>query len=73
MTTTLEAVYEKGTLKLSRALPLPDKAHVVVTIQSDVEPTLDSERAAWLKLSEEALRKAWDNPDDEVFNELLGR
>jgi len=24
-----------------------------------------------MKLSEEKLTKAWDNPDDDVFNELL--
>ncbi|MBI5385499.1 MAG: antitoxin family protein [Verrucomicrobia bacterium] len=71
MTTTVEAVYEKGMLKLPGVLPLPDQAHVLVTIQSELEPGLDSERAAWLKLSEETLRRTWDNPDDEVFNELL--
>lgn len=36
-------------------------------------PTADQdfERGAWLKLSEAALTKTWDNPDDDVFNELL--
>lgn len=71
MTTTLEAVYEKGTLRLPAALPLPDQAHVLVTIQTRTEPGDDRERAAWLKLSAEALAKTWENPDDEVFNELL--
>jgi predicted DNA-binding antitoxin AbrB/MazE fold protein len=71
MTTTVEAVYENGTLKLPGVLPLPEKAHVLVTIRTDTEPSLDSERVTWLKLSEETLRKTWDNPDDEVFNELL--
>ena len=32
-----------------------------------------SERAAWLKLSEQSLMKAWGNQDDDVFNELLAK
>ena len=71
MTTTVEAIYEDGVLKLSRKLPLPEKAHVRVTIDSHTLGGEDSERGAWLKLSEEALTKTWDNPDDDVFNELL--
>ena len=51
MTTTLEAVYEDGKLVLSRRLSLPEKSHVRVTIESDLE------REAWLKLSEESLTK----------------
>ena len=31
----------------------------------------DPDRDTWLKLSEEALTKAWDNEADDVFNELL--
>jgi hypothetical protein len=31
----------------------------------------DADRAAWLKLSEQSLAAAWDNPEDDVFNELL--
>ncbi len=65
MTTTIEAIYEDGKLVLPRPLSLPDKSHVRVTIESDVE------RDAWLKLSEESLTKVWDNDADDVFNELL--
>ena len=73
MTTTVEAIYENGMLKLPAPLPLPEKAHVTVTIQSQSEaaPSSDAERGAWLKLSEDSLTKTWDNPDDDVFNELL--
>jgi predicted DNA-binding antitoxin AbrB/MazE fold protein len=65
MTTTVEAIYEGGKFLLPQPLALPDKSHVRVTIESD------SEREAWLKLSESALMKTWDNADDDVFNELL--
>jgi predicted DNA-binding antitoxin AbrB/MazE fold protein len=73
MTTTVEAIYEDGVLKLPRKLPLPEKVHVKVTIDSGTAVCEDIERSAWLKLSEEALTAAWENPDDNVFNELLQR
>ena len=42
-------------------------------LQIDDPKIGDTEREAWLKLSEESLTKAWDNPDDDVFNELLAK
>ncbi len=71
MATTVEAVYEKGTLTLRSPLALPEKAHVMVTIQTEIDPNFDTERALWLRLSEKALTKTWDNPADDIFNELL--
>ena len=65
MTTTVDAIYENGKLLLSKPLSLPEKSHVRVTIESDVD------REAWLKLSEESLAKVWDDDADDVFNELL--
>ena len=65
MTMTVEAIYEQGKLLLPGPLSLPEKSHVRVTIESDLE------REAWLKLSEENLAKTWDNADDDVYNELL--
>jgi hypothetical protein len=69
--TTVEAIYENGKLVLSHPLPLQEKAHVLVTIHS--EAGADTERAAWLAAAEESLMKAWNNPDDDVFNELLSK
>ena len=68
MTTTFEAIYENGKLVLPQPLSLPEKSSVRVTIE-----TADTEREAWLKLSEASLKKVWDNADDDVFNELLAR
>ncbi len=65
MTTTVDAIYENGKLLLPRPLSLPENSHVRVTIESD------SEREAWLKLSEESLHKVWDNDADDVFSALL--
>ena len=66
MTTTVDAIYENGKLVLPRALSLPEHTHVRVTIESD-----DTEREAWLKLSEDSLTKIWDNAADDVYNDLL--
>ena len=68
MTTKVDAVYENGKLILPQPLSLPEKTHVRVTIEST-----DTEREAWLKLSEESLKKTWDNNADDVFNELLSK
>ena len=65
MITIVDAVYENGKLVLQQPLPLPEHAHVRVTVDSDLE------RAAWLELSEESLKKVWDNDADDIFNELL--
>ena len=65
MTTTVDAIYEHGKLVLRRPLSLPEKSHVRVTIETD------SEREAWMKASEESLKRVWDNDADDVYNELL--
>jgi len=67
VTTTVDAIYEEGKLVLQNPLPLPEHSHVRVTIESDTE------REAWLKLSEQSLAKVWDNANDDVFNELLSK
>jgi predicted DNA-binding antitoxin AbrB/MazE fold protein len=67
MTTRVDAIYENGKLVPTTPLSLPEKSHVRLTIETD------SECEAWLKLSEESLTKVWDNPDDDVFNELLSK
>ncbi|PYL09430.1 MAG: hypothetical protein DME33_04105 [Verrucomicrobia bacterium] len=65
MSTTIEALYDDGKLILQQPLPLPAKTRVLVTVETD------RERGAWLRVSEEGLLRAWDNSDDDVFNELL--
>jgi len=67
MTTTVEAIYEDGKLLLQQSLPLAENSRVRVTIESDAE------REEWLKLSEDNLLKTWNQPEDDVFNELLSK
>jgi len=57
-----------GKLLLPKPFSIPEKSHVRVTIESN-----DSEREAWLKLSEESLTKIWNNEADDLFNELLSQ
>ena len=64
MTTTVEAIYENGKLTLPRALPLPERTSVRVTIETS-EPGSDTERAAWLKLSETGLARAYGDNEPE--------
>ena len=61
-------MYENGKLLLPKPLSIPEKSHVRVTIESN-----DSEREAWLKLSEESLTKIRNNEADDLFNELLSQ
>ena len=68
MSMTVEAIYEHGTLVLPKPLPLPEKSHVRVTIED-----ADGERDEWLKHSAAGLLKTWDNPADDIFNELLAQ
>jgi hypothetical protein len=65
MRTTVDGVYEQGKIVLPKPLALPDKSPVRVTIECDTD------RAAWLKLSETSLLNTWDNDADDIYNELL--
>jgi predicted DNA-binding antitoxin AbrB/MazE fold protein len=73
MTTTVEAIYDNGVLRLLHPLPLKDNTQVMVRIQSKEDRGETEERQAWLRLSEESLAKAWSDPADDVFNELLDK
>ena len=63
MTTTVDAIYENGKLVLPRPLSLPEKSHVRVTIESDPER---HDAFNGLLLSESALAKDWDTPEEDA-------
>jgi predicted DNA-binding antitoxin AbrB/MazE fold protein len=71
MTATLNAIYENGKLVLLSPLPLPEKSHVRVTVETEDNGMSDAERSAWLKVSEQSLMRTWSGVEDDVFNELL--
>ena len=72
MTTTVEARYQDGKLILPNPLPIPENTLVRLTIETDGDQP-DEVRATWLRVSEESLRSVWDNPNDDVFNDLLAK
>jgi predicted DNA-binding antitoxin AbrB/MazE fold protein len=63
MTTTVDAIYEHGKLVLPRPLSLPEKSHVRVTIESDPER---DDAFNGLLLSESALAKDWNTPEEDA-------
>ena len=63
MTTTVDAIYEHGKLVLAHPLSLPEKSHVRVTIESDPER---HDTFNGLLLSESALAKDWDTPEEDA-------
>ena len=49
----------------------PAPASCNIDVMTTTRESDDAERDLWLKVSEEALLRIWDNPGDDVFSELL--
>jgi predicted DNA-binding antitoxin AbrB/MazE fold protein len=62
MTTTVEAIYEDGKLLLPKPLPLPEKSHVQVTIESPPASRVASPTEKLLDL--ERRNRIWRELDD---------
>jgi predicted DNA-binding antitoxin AbrB/MazE fold protein len=67
VTIKLEAIYENGLLRPLSPLALPEHARVRLA----VDDLNDDARAQWLEQSGRIAMAVWDNPEDDVFNELL--
>jgi len=65
MLSTIHAIVRDGKIELLEPVSLPDGAHVLVTILED------GEQAFWQQASEAALKRVWDNPEDDIYAELL--
>ncbi|MFN7565103.1 MAG: antitoxin AF2212-like protein [Prosthecobacter sp.] len=70
MTSTLNAIYEAGHLRLLQTLALPERTLVQVSVDTVAN---DSERSEWLAQGERSLSKTWNNEADDVYNELLAQ
>ncbi len=70
MTSTLNAIYEAGHLRLLQTLALPERTLVQVSVDTVAN---DSERSEWLSQGERSLSKVWNNEADDVYNELLAQ
>ena len=63
---TVWGIAEQGKIQLLDGVKIPDGVKVLVTI---VEP--DEERKFWAAVSSYSLAAIWDNPEDDVYAELL--
>ena len=64
MLNTIRAVVREGKIELLEPVVIPDGTEVLVTPLSD-------EADFWMKVSERSLSAVWDNPEDDVYGELL--
>ena len=65
MLNTVHAVVRDGKIELLEQVSLPDGAHVLVTVLTE------EEHAFWQQASESSLKHIWDNPEDDIYAELL--
>ena len=60
----IRAVVNEGRIEPLDKLDLPDGTQVLVTVLSNGDDF-------WLNASEVSLNAIWDNPEDDVYAELL--
>lgn len=65
MLRTFHAIVRDGKIELLEPAPLPEGAHLLVTVLTE------DEQAFWRSASEPALKRNWDNPEDDVYAGLL--
>jgi len=62
----IRAIVNEGRIEPIDKLDVPDGTKVLVTI-------LARDDDFWLKASEQSLSAIWDNPEDDVYAQLLER
>ena len=65
MLNTVRAVVREGRIELLEPLDLPEGAAVLVT------PLVEEESLFWTGVCHVALDAMWDNPEDDVYAQLL--
>ncbi|MBI2503232.1 MAG: antitoxin family protein [Candidatus Latescibacteria bacterium] len=65
MFSTVWAVVREGKIEPLEHVDLPEGSKVLVTLLSD------EERQFWVQASRASLDAIWDNPEDEVYAQLL--
>jgi hypothetical protein len=68
MRNAARAVVHEGKIELVDQIELPEGARLLVTLVADDE---EEDRAFWLAASQSSLDAIWDNPDDDVYEQLL--
>jgi hypothetical protein len=69
MLSAVWGVVRDGKVETLQPSCLPEGARVLLTVMHDE----DEDVIFWRRLSEESLKKIWDNPEDDVYAELLKR
>jgi hypothetical protein len=64
--TTVWAIVRNGKIELTESIPLAEGAKVLVTLLPE-----EDEAVFWERASEESLADVWDNPEDDVYAQLL--
>jgi hypothetical protein len=65
MLSTIRAVVRDGKIELLEPVSLPNGAHLLVTILTE------DDQGFWQQASESSLKQVWDNPEDDIYAELL--
>jgi predicted DNA-binding antitoxin AbrB/MazE fold protein len=65
MLSTIRAVVRDGKIELLEPVALQDGAQVLVTILTE------DEQIFWQHTSESTLKQIWENPEDDIYAELL--
>jgi hypothetical protein len=68
MENVARAVVHDAKIELVDEMELPEGAHLLVTRVSEE----DEAKAFWLLVSQSAMKNIWDNPEDDVYEALLG-
>ena len=61
---TIRAIVRHGKIELLDDVEIPEGTEVVITPVTD-------ESEYWVNASESTLDSVWDNPEDDVYGELL--
>jgi len=64
MLNTVWAIVRKGKIELLEPAEIPDGTKVLVTM-------LQEDNDLWLRASQRSLNAVWDNPEDDVYEQLL--
>lgn len=64
MLSTLWATVESGQIRLSDGVELPNGTRLLVTVLPD------DEHEFWLRASQTSRAAVWDNPEDDVYDQL---
>ena len=67
MLSTHRAIVHNGEIRLLEPVNLPEGAKILMTVLQD------DQNDFWMAASQSSLAKIWDNPEDDVYEQLLER